>query len=90
MAKHQTIRRTRIAFAVIFILYVPVCFYFALVARRWTDSFVPAFMLAGVWMSAFLVTGLLPCFLRCPECECRLIGHPWRRWVSCKRCGFQA
>ena len=65
----EQLRRRQYWFWGTFLTYLPAGALTAVMARRFTDSEVPLCVTAGIWMVAFLTTGLRLNRARCPRCQ---------------------
>lgn len=80
-------KRLQNAFAFVLLTYVPTCFVVAYIALRIFHTLVPAFLIALLWMGAFLVTGMrLQCWA-CPRCGEPFSAKGWyNRGFLVRRC----
>jgi len=84
---NKRIRFYQKLFLALLILFVPVVFPVAVGSYKLLHTFLFAFVLAGIWALAYVVTFALLVTYRCPNCGRRFVGW-WPFNTHCRQCGF--
>jgi len=77
-------------FWLIFLTYVPGVFAIGVPLTHLVSSEIPVYVLAGLWMLAFVISGNYAIAWRCPRCSKTFFRTSWyynsfaRRCVHCK------
>jgi hypothetical protein len=89
MADVATIRRLRAAVLGLLLLYVPVVFGVAILSFKIAHTYVPAFVIAGVWLVVFIIAVVVLGVITCPQCSHRFVKYNGVFPTRCARCGFR-